>query len=164
MYIKEANEHKHKGNLVRSKNNIEAAFCKERSALFMMDEIIRNIKELEIDFSVKPDTVTDVDLIQLKTELSSQNQQVRKIAQQYESILQTPVNNTEILHGIKEIGTRYEDLVSMKSAYTDLSNFNQLYERTTPTHLLPELLKNNHLKDPALSMVKSLSDIDAIWS
>ncbi len=205
MYIKEANEHKHKGNLGRSKNESEAAVCKERSALFTTNEIIRNIKELEMDFSVKPDTVTDVELIQLKTELSSQNQRVRGIAQQYESILQTPVNIAEILHGIKEIGEHYEVLVNMKSAYTDLlnhnlkerdaykqklfsesklnirlekfsgysdviyfytfkSNFNKLYERTTPKHLLPELLKNNHLKDPALSMVKSLSDIDAIWS
>eukprot|EP00794_Sanderia_malayensis_P002416 gene2416-2788_t len=47
--------------------------------------------------------------------------------------------------------------------YTFKDNFNKLHERSTPKYLLPDLWKNNFLKGPALSMVKSLTDIDEIW-
>ncbi|XP_066933763.1 uncharacterized protein [Clytia hemisphaerica] len=47
--------------------------------------------------------------------------------------------------------------------YTFKDKFNKLHLHTTPKHLLPELLKNNFLKGPALSMVKSMNDIDNIW-
>ena len=46
--------------------------------------------------------------------------------------------------------------------YTFKSKFEKIYLRTTPKHLLAELLKNNYLKDPALSSVKSLDNIDEI--
>ena len=47
--------------------------------------------------------------------------------------------------------------------YTFQTNFNKLYLRSTPKKVLPDLLKNNLLKDPAFSLVKSLTDIDDIW-
>ena len=47
--------------------------------------------------------------------------------------------------------------------YTFQSEFEKLYLRTTPKKLLPDLLKNNYLGEPALSMVKSQEDIDEIW-
>ena len=47
--------------------------------------------------------------------------------------------------------------------YTFKDKFDKLHLHTTPKHLLPELLKNNFLKGPALSMVKSMTDIDEIW-
>ena len=47
--------------------------------------------------------------------------------------------------------------------YTFKDKFNKLHSHSTPKHLLPELLKNNFLKGPALSMVKSMNDIDDIW-
>ena len=55
----------------------------------------------------------------------------------------------------------YDDCVDF---YTFKTDFNKLYERSTPNHLLPDLLKNNYLKEPALSMVKSLKDINQIWA
>ena len=48
--------------------------------------------------------------------------------------------------------------------YTFHDDFNKLYQRTTPKRLMPDLLKNNHLEEPALSLVKSIDDIDEIWS
>ena len=48
--------------------------------------------------------------------------------------------------------------------YTFHDDFNKLYQRTTPKRLMPDLLKINHLKEPALSLVKSIDDIDNIWS
>lgn len=47
--------------------------------------------------------------------------------------------------------------------YTFKSKFEKLHLRTTPKHLLADLLKNNFLCDPALSCVKTLDDIEEIW-
>ena len=38
-----------------------------------------------------------------------------------------------------------------------------MYSSSTPKHRQVDLLKNNYLKDPAYSLVKSLNDIDDIW-
>ena len=47
--------------------------------------------------------------------------------------------------------------------YTFKSNFNKLHERSTPKHLLPDLLNNNYLRDSAFTIVKSITDIENIW-
>jgi len=52
---------------------------------------------------------------------------------------------------------------SKSDIYTFQTDFNKLYTRNTPRKMLPDLLKNNLLADPALSLVKSLTDIDEIW-
>eukprot|EP00794_Sanderia_malayensis_P014609 gene14609-16122_t len=43
------------------------------------------------------------------------------------------------------------------------TKFEKIHLRTTQRHLLADLLKNNYLKDPALSSVKTIDDIDKIW-
>jgi len=47
--------------------------------------------------------------------------------------------------------------------FTFKTNFEKMHVSSTPTHLLPDLLKNNYLAGPALSMVKSNESIDSIW-
>ena len=42
------------------------------------------------------------------------------------------------------------------------SEFQKLFYKQTPTKLLPDLLKNNYLDEPALTLVKSLENIDEI--
>ena len=39
----------------------------------------------------------------------------------------------------------------------------KFYSKTTPTDKLADLLKRNHLADPALALVKSLDHIVEIW-
>ena len=51
---------------------------------------------------------------------------------------------------------------SVTDIYTFQSMFNKIYLRTTPRRLRPDLLKNNFLKEPALTLVKSLTEIDEI--
>ena len=47
--------------------------------------------------------------------------------------------------------------------YTFRSNFEKMHSSSTPTELLPDLLRNNYLADPAFTMVKTLKSIDIIW-
>eukprot|EP00794_Sanderia_malayensis_P001140 gene1140-500_t len=47
--------------------------------------------------------------------------------------------------------------------YSFKSNFEKLHLRNTPKKLLADLLTNNYLSDPALSLVKDVSEIDVIW-
>ena len=47
--------------------------------------------------------------------------------------------------------------------FTFQSTFAKLYEKQTPRKMLPDLLINNYLEDPALSLVKSEKDISEIW-
>ena len=66
----------------------------------------------------------------------------------------------------KHLNIKLEKLVGYNSAtdfYTFCLKFDKLYLEKTPKRLLPDLLKNNHLGDPALTLVKSLDNIDEIW-
>lgn len=47
--------------------------------------------------------------------------------------------------------------------FTFQAEFEKVHLRTTPSRLLPDLLKNNFLSEPALTLVKSLDNIDDIW-
>ena len=47
--------------------------------------------------------------------------------------------------------------------FTFQSEFEKLYKRSTPKHLLPDLLKNNFLDDAALALVKTVETIEEIW-
>ncbi|XP_066917918.1 uncharacterized protein [Clytia hemisphaerica] len=55
----------------------------------------------------------------------------------------------------------YDDVIDI---YTFKDNFSKVHEKSTPKHLLGDLLKNNYLQEPALGVVKMLTDIDEIWS
>ena len=47
--------------------------------------------------------------------------------------------------------------------YLFQSNFEELYLKCVPTSMLPGLLKNNFLKDPALSLIKGVDSMPEIW-
>ncbi|XP_066916720.1 uncharacterized protein [Clytia hemisphaerica] len=47
--------------------------------------------------------------------------------------------------------------------YTFQTEFEKLYVRTTTKRMLPDLLINNHLSEPALSLVKHVDKISEIW-
>jgi len=52
---------------------------------------------------------------------------------------------------------------SSTDIYSFQNDFEKLHLRTTPKYLLRDLLRNNFLDEPALSLVKGIVDIDSIW-
>ena len=59
--------------------------------------------------------------------------------------------------------SKFKDYDSPLDVYTFQSNFEKIYLKSTPTNLLSDLLKNNFLEGPALTLVKSIDDINEIW-
>ena len=58
---------------------------------------------------------------------------------------------------------KFKGFASENDVYSFQSDFEKLYLKHTPKRMLPDLLKNNHLANPALALVKSLDDITDIW-
>ena len=58
---------------------------------------------------------------------------------------------------------RFSGYDSQSDFYSFRSNFEKLHAQSTPKRLLPDLLKNNYLSEPALTLVKSIENIDIIW-
>ena len=48
--------------------------------------------------------------------------------------------------------------------YTFQTDFEKVYLRTTPSHLLSDLIKNNILLEPSLRLVKSLHNMNNMWA
>ena len=59
--------------------------------------------------------------------------------------------------------SKFKGYESSVDIYTFQNNFEKIYEGSTPIKMLPDLLKNNFLEDPSLSLVKSVDDIAEIW-
>ena len=59
---------------------------------------------------------------------------------------------------------KFKGYDSSQDIYTFQSNFEKIHLKDTPRHLLPDLLKNNFLENPALLMVKDIDDINEIWA
>ena len=59
--------------------------------------------------------------------------------------------------------SKYKGYESKHDIYTFQSEFEKLYLKSTPVSLLPDLLKNNFLEDPALLLVKNVDNMEEIW-
>ena len=57
---------------------------------------------------------------------------------------------------------KFRGYESSADIYTFRSEFEKVYSRSTPRRILPDVLKNNFLEDPALSLVKRLDNINEI--
>ena len=202
-YIKASTEFKSQKREQEKIQSRDLAASMERSNLFVIKDIQRIIKEVDIELLTSLDGCNDAQLIQLKKETQHITSKLDKISQKYE-LLKSPISSAERLADIEQIGSIYNDLTRRNITYNDNLNhlidereiykqrafdesklnislekfggydsatniyifqttFNKLYLQTTPKRMLPDLLKNNHLKGSALTLVKSLNDIDQIW-
>ena len=66
--------------------------------------------------------MSDSELMQCKKDLPMKNEQINKIAQKYEVILQTPIQNAEMLMEVKDVDHQYERLSKSKTEYITLLN------------------------------------------
>uniref|UniRef100_A0A7M6DQR2 Peptidase aspartic putative domain-containing protein n=1 Tax=Clytia hemisphaerica TaxID=252671 RepID=A0A7M6DQR2_9CNID len=58
---------------------------------------------------------------------------------------------------------KFSGFDSKLDIYSFQTEFEKLHKRHTPRCYMPDLLRNNYLEDPALSIVKAETNIDEIW-
>ena len=89
---------------------------------FALEDMERNIEQLESDFPLHRSTTSDVQLMQLKNENAFISKRFNKMSEKYESILQSPITNADTLMAIKDVGKRYVKLDSMKHNFVKAVN------------------------------------------
>ena len=203
-YIKTAKDSRSKSRLREERKKQDLNVQKDRSIVFLIECIQRDLDEVEIFFQSDPTSASSDQLLKWRNDLLSVKKKLEKIASNYKEVLQSPVTDAERLGAIRDIAERYEKLSisnpiftkalneevvrrevdkdlkfnksqlniklecftgydSKSDIYTFQSDFEKIHLQSTPTRLLPDLLKNNFLADPALTLVKSLNDIASIW-
>jgi len=203
-YIKSSKECKIKIDLADIKAKTNEKIQKEKSMMFLADDINRCIDHLAVAYSQNISDGKNEDLRSWKKEQEQLNKQFERVAMRYQELLTFTTNNDDFQKCTSEIAARYEKLSSSKTSFassltkaindreldkqslfneanlniklqkfsgydspTDVysfqTDFEKVYLRTTPRRLLSDLLLNNYVCDPALSLVKGLQDIDEIW-
>ena len=113
-------------------------------------------------------------------ELAHSTSIIDEMQKKYDAIVELWSHYTDVL--VKEVKSREVDkletfnktLLNIKlqsfsgynssiDFYTFKSNFMKLYEHSVPKSLQGDLLKNNHLENQALALVKNVTNIDEIW-
>lgn len=118
---------------------------------------------LQTDY-IKPELLSGVNIIGENYELMTQLRTT--FSEKLESLLKTRDTYRQEQFATSNLNINLEKFSGYDSSvdfYTFKTNFNKLHQRQTPIDVLPDLLKNNFLKGPALTMVRSLTNIDDIW-
>ena len=204
-YIMAAKDFKSKARLREEKSKGDVSQQEQRSIIFLIDHIGRQMEELEQVFQKDVKTADIEVLLRWRSESPTYVRKFDKIADNYKEVLKSPIKDADRMHNISSIGDRYDRLSNLKHTFmnsldeeietqevdklrrftktqlniklerfsgydspTDFftfkSNFEKVHLLSTPKKLLPDLLKNNFLKEPALTLVKHLDDIDVIWN
>ena len=115
-----------------------------------------------------PDEYEEKDSVIMK--MKSEYDKLLQEKQAYEEHLQGEIQERELMKersfqtaclNIKLL--KFKGYDSDLDIYSFQAEFEKLYQKSTPKKMLPDLLKNNYLSDPALALVKSLDDIENIW-
>ena len=199
MYIKEANDKRHKLRMKDFVYSQEQVAKEERKWRFILNELNRSMDDLESHLIDDIKELDDEEVQRKQSEVSDLKKKLHHISSKVtlladkdegdvdasikrydlictllydfekkvkEEVVKREIDKEKLFKEGKlniKLG-RFKDFDSALDIYTFQDNFEKLYLRTTPRRLLPDLLKNNHLENPALLLVKSVENIDEIWS
>ena len=103
-------------------------------------------------------------------EIMQRYRKIIKLKESYSQCIDNEMRNREITKQelfneskLKINLPKFSGYESKIDIYTFQSKFMKVHKRTTPTRMMPDVLKNNLLEGPALSLVRSVTDIDEIW-
>ena len=137
----------------------------QSNQLIVFDQVSKGISELLESATSTPSKQIEIDNVVKRFEElgQSRTEYVMKLKIELEEREIEKNNNfKESLLSIKL--SKFSDFNSPYDIYTFQTKFEKLYLKSTPRSMIPELLKNNYLEDPALSLVKSVNNIDEIWA
>ena len=137
-----------------------------RSNLSKQIEKFTNMTKLihELLESTNPVTETKVD------DILSSYHDLRKLKDSYASSVDKEAKSREITKleilsesKLKISLPKFNGYESRLDIYTFQTEFLKIHQRTTPKRMMADVLKNNLLEGPALSLARSVTDIDEIW-
>ena len=170
-----ANELNRSIDEIKSKINVEFKTISDSKLLQLHENssaIDSEIKELSKKYEqLLSNNVTDEALVAKISAAGTMYSKLRSSNVSYQQQLQTEVDERDI-HKQKSFDesklniqlAKFSGYNSEIDIYSFQTLFNKLYFEKIPRRVLPDLLKNNLLKDPALSLVKNIADIDDIWA
>ena len=140
--------------LIHAESNLQADLHK-------MDIISKHVRDM---LSKDHPYQQDVD------EVTQTYHKLCELKQSYAESLQAEVKKKEIIKQKKFSSSKlniklskFKGYDSTVDIYSFQSDFEKLHINSIPTSLLPDLLKNNYLDGPALTLVKGVDEIDEIW-
>ena len=168
--------------VTRITNELLIEFEKECDGQVTDDEISRRkedlpanllkMDQLSIKFQKCLETIPD-DYEDKEIHIHSMTNQYNDLIQHkdsYEAFLQNEILEREIskektfqIASLNIKLTKFSGYDSEMDIYTFQCEFDKLHLKSTPKKMLSDLLKYNYLEDPALSLVKSLDNIDEMW-
>ena len=103
-------------------------------------------------------------------EIMSNYSNISQLKEDYFKDINNKVKNREItkqkLFNVSKLRIdllKFSGFETKLDIYSFQSEFSKIYERTTSKRMTPDLLKNNSLEGSALSLVRSMTDIEDIW-
>ena len=111
-------------------------------------------------------TMCDTDIVQMKNDFDH----LINLKEKYQQQLNDEADRRE-LEKVEAFETstlniklsKFKGYGSAMDIYTFQDTVEKLHLKSTPKHLFPDLLKNNYLENPALSIVKHIKNIEEIW-
>ena len=166
----------------RISNELLSEFEKECDGQVTDDEISRRkedlpanllkMEQLSSKFQKCLETIPD-DYEDKEIHIDTMTTQYNELIQHkesYESFVQNEIREREIskeksfqVASINIKLSKFSGYNSEMDIYTFQCEFDKLHLKSTPRKMLSDLLKYNYLDDPALSLVKSLDNIDEMW-
>ena len=163
-------------------SELSSEFSKDRNSDVTNDEVARRKEDLpsnllklnQLSTTFQKCLETIPDSFESKEEaidkMNTKYEQLMKEKELYEKFIQTETIERELekeksfqISSVNIKLQKFKDYSSELDIYSFQSEFEKLYLKTTPKKMLPDLLKYNHLAEPALSLVKCLDDIDEMW-
>ena len=133
--------------------------------LRQFDSLSNKIKEL---YTISP--AWDLDQIESLNQIKEKFQGLTFRKNEFSKFIKEEYNRLELHKGeiFKMVNLniklpKFKGYDSQIDIYTFQLEFEKIYLISTPKRMLADVLKKNHLDDPALSLVKAEKDIDEIW-
>ena len=115
--INEAIDYKAKLNLASHVKQSTETNAKESANVFALETLERTLTQINKQFDLDLEVISDIELIQLKNESATINKRFEKISDKYQEVLKSPITKAETLVKVKEIGETFVKLDSKKHKF-----------------------------------------------
>ena len=144
------------------------------------DEEVENVKTDAVASNKTLEKVSDRILKLIAGSTISDSEKIEKVKKRYEEIILSQKHFSDKLdseYKKRELGklksfnqsklniqlSKFKGYTSCLDIYSFKRDFDKLHEKSVPTCLMADVLKNNYLEGAALALVKHENDISEIW-